>query len=423
MQFLQDYIIEIYHLLLEMAPYLLLGFLIAGILKYSFRPGRLKYYLGGADFRSVFYASLLGVPMPLCSCGVIPTGIGLYRNGASKGAAQSFLISTPQTGVDSIMVTYSLLGLPFAIIRPIAAFLTGIFGGLVTNKVEGEKAHEYANGNGEADIPRGWKKIPAILKYAFIDFMADIAKWLVIGILIAALMALIIPDDFFLQYLSNPYLSMLVMLVASIPLYVCATSSVPIAAVLIMKGLSPGAALVFLMAGPATNAATISVIGNTLGKRSLFVYLSTIIIGSFAGGIILDNFMPASWFRVMIGSGHHHHHLLPDWLMIGSALILSILVLYSLINKMIKKFRGKDIAGAACDLPDNKKQKELLVHIKGMTCSHCVANVEKSLSSLDGVTKVVVDLTAGSARVSGQVDTKQIIGSIKQLGYEVTGIE
>jgi uncharacterized protein len=164
------------------------------------------------------------------------------------------------------------------------------------------------------------------------------------------------------------------------------------------------------------------VIGNTLGKRSLFIYLSTIIIGSFAGGIILDNFMPASWFRVMVGSGHHHH-LLPDWLMIGSALILSILVLYSLINKMIMRFRGKDIAGAACDLPDKKKQNELLVHIKGMTCSHCVTNVEKSLSSLDGATKVVVDLTTGSARVSGQVDTKQITESIKQLGYEVTGIE
>ncbi|MBW6457960.1 MAG: permease [FCB group bacterium] len=405
-----------------MAPYLLLGFLIAGILKYSFRPGRLKYYLGGANFRSVFYASLLGVPMPLCSCGVIPTGIGLYRSGASKGAAQSFLISTPQTGVDSILVTYSLLGLPFAIIRPIAAFLTGIFGGLVTNKVEGEKPHEYANGNGEEDIPRGWKKIPAILKYAFVDFMADIAKWLAIGILIAALMALIIPDDFFLQYLSNPYLSMLVMLVASIPLYVCATSSVPIAAVLIMKGLSPGAALVFLMAGPATNAATISVIGNTLGKKSLFVYLTTIIIGSFAGGIILDNFMPASWFRVMIGGGHHQH-LLPGWLMIGSAVILSALILYSLINKMIMKFGGKNLPAASCEMPDKGPEKELLVHIKGMTCSHCVANVEKSLSSLDGVIKVVVDLTEGSARVSGQVETKQITETIKQLGYEVTGIE
>ncbi len=421
MQFIQSYILEIYHLVLEMAPYLLLGFLIAGILKYSFKPGRLKHYLGGSDLRSVTYASLLGVPMPLCSCGVIPTGIGLYRNGASKGATQSFLISTPQTGVDSIMITYSLLGLPFAIIRPIAAFLTGIAGGVITNKVEGEKPHEYANGENNGDMPRGWRKIPAILKYAFIDFMEDIAKWLAIGVLIAALISVLLPDDFFLNYLSNPYLSMLVMLVASIPLYVCATSSVPIAAALIMKGLSPGAALVFLMAGPATNAATISVIGNTLGKKSLIVYLSTIIIGSFAGGIILNEFMPAAWFGGMISRGHDHH-MLPEWLMIGSAVILTGLILYTLVNKMIKKFRGND-ACESCGIPETHEKHDYLVRIEGMTCQHCVMNVKKGLSSLDGVTEVDVNLETKSARVSGKVDTKLIYETIRQLGYTVKGIE
>ncbi len=194
MQFIKDYIYETYHLLLEMSPYLLLGFLIAGILKFTLKPATMKHHLGKANLRSVINASLLGVPMPLCSCGVIPTGVGLYRNGASKGAAQSFLISTPQTGVDSIMITYSLLGLPFAIIRPIAAFLTGIAGGVITNKVEGEKPHEFANRTVEEDMPKGWQKIPAILKYAFIDFMADIAKWLAIGILIAGLISVVLPD-------------------------------------------------------------------------------------------------------------------------------------------------------------------------------------------------------------------------------------
>lgn len=401
--------------MLEMAPYLLLGFLIAGILKYSLKPATMRRFLGGANLRSVINAALLGVPMPLCSCGVIPTGVGLHRNGASKGAAVSFLISTPQTGVDSIMITYSLLGLPFAIIRPIAAFITGIVGGAISNKVEGETPHAFANAGPDEELPKGLRKIPAILKYAFIEFMDDIAKWLIIGILIAGLISVLVPDDFFLNYLSNPYLSMVVMLIASVPLYVCATSSVPIAAALIMKGLSPGAALVFLMAGPATNAATISVIGNALGKKTLAVYLSTIIIGSFIAGALLDNFMPGSWYSGIMSMGQDHH-MLPQWLMLSSAIILSLLLLYSLLVKMIRRFSGK--ASHSCEV-ENMNNAETLVNIEGMTCQHCVANVKKGLSSLDGVEDVDVNLEAKTARIHGAVDIDKIKETIKELGYTV----
>lgn len=420
MRFFIDYFNEIYYLLLEMSPYLLLGFLIAGILKYTLKPSTMKRHFGETNLRSVINASLLGVPMPLCSCGVIPTGVGLYRNGATKGATQSFLISTPQTGVDSIMITYSLLGLPFAIIRPIAAFLTGIAGGVITNKVEGEREHPFINGTNEEDRPEGWKKIQAILKYAFIDFMADIAKWLLIGILIAGLISVLLPDDFFLRYLSNPYLSMLLMLAASVPLYVCATGSVPIAAALLMKGLSPGAALVFLMAGPATNAATISVIGNTLGKKSLIVYLSTIIIGSFAGGIILDQFMPASWFDGLMAMGHDHR-MLPEWLMIASAIVLTLLTLYALVVKLVRK--GHGINKETCEVPVMDEKTHYLVHIEGMTCRHCAMSVKKGLSSLDGVTEVHVNLETKTARVTGKVDAQKIKEVINELGYSVKGIE
>ncbi len=416
MNFIIDYLNEIYHLLLEMAPYLLLGFLIAGILKFTLKPATMKKYLGKANLRSVVNASLLGVPMPLCSCGVIPTGVGLHKNGASKGSAVSFLISTPQTGVDSIMITYSLLGLPFAIIRPIAAFITGIVGGAITNKVEHETPHAYANSQAQENLPKGWKKIPAILKYAFIDFMNDIAKWLLIGILIAGLISVLVPDDFFLEYLSNPYLSMLVMLVASVPLYVCATSSVPIAAALIMKGLSPGAALVFLMAGPATNAATISVLGNALGKKTLTVYLSTIIAGSFIAGILLNNFMPESWYVGIMNMGHQHH-MLPNWLMLSSAILLSGLLIYSLVNKVIGRFSKK--AQSCEDCEECKMTHEIIIHIEGMTCQHCVASVKKGLSSLAGVENVDVNLETKTARIHGVVDVQKIKDTIKELGYTV----
>jgi len=212
------------------------------------------------------------------------------------------------------------------------------------------------------------------------------------------------------------------MLVASVPLYVCATSSVPIAAALIVKGLSPGAALVFLMAGPATNAATISVIANTLGKKSLIVYLSTIIIGSFAGGVILDQFMPASWFGGIMSMGHGHP-MLPEWLVISSAVFLTLLIIYTLINKVIKKIRGKNENCETCETPNMTEKTNYLIHIEGMTCQHCVMNVKKGLSSLDGVTEVDVNLETGTARVSGKVDTDKIKEIISELGYTVKGIK
>ncbi|MFA6619178.1 MAG: permease [Candidatus Neomarinimicrobiota bacterium] len=415
MSFINNYFHETYYLLLEMAPYLLLGFLIAGILKYYLRPSTMRRFLGGSNLRSVINAALLGVPMPLCSCGVIPTGVGLHRNGASKGAAVSFLISTPQTGVDSIMITYSLLGLPFAIIRPIVAFITGIAGGAISNKLEGSKGNSYLNESQDDELPKGLKKIPAIFKYAFVEFLDDIAKWLIIGILIAGLISVLVPDNFFLEYLSNPYLAMVVMLLVSVPLYVCATSSVPIAAALIMKGLSPGAALVFLMAGPATNAATISVIGNALGKKTLAIYLSTIIAGSFIAGALLDNFMPGSWYSGIMSMGHEHT-ILPQWLMQISALVLSALLLYSLVVKLIKRFQGKP--ANSCEM-ENQKTPEILINIEGMSCEHCVMSVKKGLSSLDGVENVSVNLETKTARIYGVVDIDKITETIKELGYTI----
>lgn len=415
MTFINNYFHETYYLLLEMAPYLLFGFLIAGILKYYLRPSTMRRFLGGSNLRSVINAAVLGVPMPLCSCGVIPTGVGLHRNGASKGAAVSFLISTPQTGVDSIMITYSLLGLPFAIIRPIVAFITGIAGGAITNKLEGSKGDSYVNESQDEELPKGLKKIPAILKYAFVEFMDDIAKWLVIGILIAGLISVLVPDSFFLEYLSNPYLSMVVMLLVSVPLYVCATSSVPIAAALIMKGLSPGAALVFLMAGPATNAATISVVGNALGKKTLAIYLLTIIAGSFIAGALLDNFMPGSWYSGIMSMGHEHN-VLPQWLMVISAAVLSLLLLYSLVMKLIKRFQGKPTH--SCEM-ENPEANETIIKIEGMSCEHCVMSVKKGLSSLDGVENVFVNLETKTARVYGTVDIDKIKKTIQELGYTV----
>ncbi len=420
MEIINKYLIALWDLTLEMSPYLLLGFLIAGLLYIYFPKEKVTRYLGKNNLRSTLNAALIGVPLPLCSCGVIPTGISFYKHGASKGSSVSFLISTPQTGVDSILATYSLLGLPLAIIRPIIALLTGIFGGFVTNSIEHDKAVETNQDNNQHQQPTIKKKskIKSMLHYAFVEFLQDISKWLIIGLLLAALMAVLIPDDFFTNYLSNEYLSMAIVLLASIPLYVCATGSVPIAAVLLMKGLSPGAAIVFLMAGPATNAATMTVIGNVLGRKTLISYMISIIGGAIFFGVLVNEFLPREWFTAHLVHIHDGHgaHLLPAWLKIGSSLLLIGLLINGYIQKYLgkKKIEEKTVT--------DKDMAEKTVKVSGMTCNHCKANVQNNLSTIQGVENIEIDLESGKVKMTGdEIDLNEVKSKVESIGYQYDG--
>jgi uncharacterized membrane protein YraQ (UPF0718 family) len=304
---------EVWATLCQMAPYLLFGFLCAGLLSVLISEEKVEQHLGGKGFKPVLKATLFGIPLPLCSCGVIPVFASLRKKGAGKGAATSFLISTPQTGVDSILVTYSLLGPVFAIFRPLAALVSGIIGGMLVdvfggetkqsstgilsvNPVKGETPKESAcccheekekccaGKDGRIGI------LKRILAYGFVTLMDDVAKSLLAGILIAAAISLMVPENWFASMaIGTGFIGMLVMMLFGIPLYVCATSSVPIAAVLIAKGVSPGAAFVFLMTGPATNAAAIAIVWNLIGRRSALIYLGTLMVSALAFGLLLDN--------------------------------------------------------------------------------------------------------------------------------------
>ncbi|MBC8320214.1 MAG: permease [Bacteroidetes bacterium] len=419
MQFIRNYFEVLFSLTTEMAPYLLLGFLFAGILKVVVPPDLMSRYLGKSSASSVINASLLGVPLPLCSCGVLPAGISLYKNGASKGSSVSFLISTPQTGVDSVLVTWSMLGLPFALLRPIIAFLTGIMGGLLTNKME----------KSVTEIPVEKKRqqktkfsIKTILHYAFVEMVADIAKWLVIGLLIAALITVIVPDNFFTEFHLSGISSMLLILVVSIPLYICATASVPIAAVLLLKGLSPGALLVFLMAGPATNAATITVIGKNLGKKTLMIYLSSLIVGALFFGIIIDNLLPASWFTPLsLMAGDHQHEILPYWLIISSTVLFVALVLYSFMNVIIKKMKSR--INKSDSMFSSMGIAELTLNVEGMTCVKCKAKVENEIGKIPNITSTIADPENNLLKVYGHELSAFLIGQkIEELGYSYKGI-
>lgn len=417
MEYIRDFLNELFFITTEMAPYLLLGFFFAGILYLLFPKNKVRRYMGRNRNGAVANASILGIPLPLCSCGVIPTGLSFYKNGASRGSTVSFLISTPQTGIDSILVTYSMLGLPFALIRPFVALATGISGGLLTNRItRKEKEEQIVNTGNNNSLPSGFfPRMKAMLRYAFVDFLQDIMGWLIIGLLIAALIAVFIPDDFFAGRASNDIVEMFIILIASIPIYICATASVPIAAVLMLKGLSPGAALVLLMAGPATNAATITMIGKVMGRKSLVSYLISIISGALIFGLLINTLLPPSWFELPQHMVSHDHQMLPEWLSIGSAVLLVFLI----INGYMKKFFGNRNK-KKIEKPQETIKGLATMTVKGMTCNHCKQNVENAASSVDGIESAEVDLAKEKLSVSGKdYDLEKLKSNIRAVGYEV----
>ncbi|MHC4638923.1 MAG: SO_0444 family Cu/Zn efflux transporter [Planctomycetota bacterium] len=313
--------------LAEMSPYLLFGFFVAGLLSVLVSQRFVENHLGGHGIWPLIKASVFGVPLPLCSCGVIPVSMSLHKHGASRGSTISFLLSTPQTGVDSIFVTLSLLGPLFAVFRPLAAFATGIFGGALVNTFDKPSEQNSESQNCTDDCcsdENKYSKFHSAFKYAFITLPRDIGKPMLIGIALAALISAFVPENFFADYLGTGFGSMIVMMIVGIPVYVCATASVPVAAVLIMKGLTPGAALVFLMTGPATNAASFTTIWKTLGSRTAVIYLLSVALSALAAGLLIN----------LIASGTHYDIVSkPAWMLpavvknIAAVILLTVLSL------------------------------------------------------------------------------------------------
>lgn len=412
---------EIWALLCEMSPYLLLGFLLAGLM-HEFVPGTLyTRYLGDRSLRSVVLAALFGVPLPLCSCGVIPTAMGIRREGASKGATISFLIATPQTGVDSIIATYSLMGLPFAVIRPIAALLTAVFGGALCNVLDTDEAVSPAGRTHcedgccaqETPSPRRGigARLLAALSYAFGEMMEDIGKWLAIGLVVAGIITAAVPDSWFVLFQNNTFYSILFVLAFSIPMYLCATGSIPIALALMLKGLTPGAALVLLMAGPASNAASILVVGKVLGKRTMLIYLASIIAGAILFGVGIDNLLPREWFThpVMQHAACHEDGIgLFSYICTGLLLLLLVRALWPFGHHHHHHHEALSHAEA----------RDVTYNIEGMNCNHCAENVRKAIASLEGVEGVEVSLREGKAIVTGSPDEAEVLRAVESIGFK-----
>ncbi len=400
----------------EMSPYILLGFLIAGIM-HAFIPRRLfARHLSGRGWKSVVKSAAIGVPLPLCSCGVLPTAIGMRRNGASKAATTSFLIATPQTGMDSIAATWSLLGPAFAIVRPIAALFTAIFGGVAAGKYEDTEAQQPAAAQCVADEcePRRsfWQRTLDALRYGFIELVGSIGPWLVVGLIIAALITVYLPADALSSLGAHPLLAMILVLIVAIPMYVCATGSIPIAMSLIFKGLSPGTALVLLMAGPAANFASFALISRELGRKSALIYLASIVIGSIAFGLAIDYLLPASWFILPMGAHAGCHGAEMTWPIFPTicSAVLVILLIYTFITNRQHSHNHSH----------NAIESQMTFTISGMNCNHCRATVEKAIAALPGVDSVAVDLAAERASVEGTASPDSIIAAVHAAGFDAS---
>ncbi|MBK9372486.1 MAG: SO_0444 family Cu/Zn efflux transporter [Holophagales bacterium] len=303
---------ETYRIVLDSGVFILLGFFLAGILHEFVDTARIGRILGGRDLKSILTAALVGAPLPLCSCGVLPTAVALRKKGASREATVSFLISTPETGVDSVLITYGLLGPVMALVRPLAAIATAVGAGLLSLVAGGrDGGTEAREGDGAAVVPgegstacadgscappveaevqkRGLReRVAGIARYAFVTMMDELAFWLLLAFLATGLLAALLPADFFLRFLPWPLLSMVVMAIVGVPTYVCASASTPIAAAMIGKGLDPGSALVFMLTGPATNASTIAVVARMFGRKFVALYLAAIFGVAIGAGLLLN---------------------------------------------------------------------------------------------------------------------------------------
>lgn len=363
MQQLSLFISNFLDLSAEASPWLLLGLLIAGLMKAWVPSKILSKHLGHGKL-AIIKAALIGAPLPLCSCGVIPVATELRRSGASNSATSAFLVATPETGIDSVSVSYALLGPIFAVYRPIAAIMSAIITGLLVATIKDDDNKEINDSTvhakqssacGNKDVVQEtsccasknksseesvqtkmtfFTKTKTGVYYASTKLIDDIIVWLFIGLLFATIVRTFLPTEFLLSYGSG-LPAMLIMIVISIPMYICATASTPIAAGFIMAGLSPGTALVFMMAGPATNISTLGVIKNEMGTSVLIRYLLGVSLCAIAFALLLD--FGLNFFEINISDQmKHSHEMLPQWFGLLCAALITFLAIKPLRKLVLK---------------------------------------------------------------------------------------
>ncbi len=415
--------------LAELAPWLLFGALLAALLHVLLPRDLIRRQLSG--YSGVIKAVVLGVPLPLCSCGVIPAGIGLKRTGASNGSAMGFLISTPQTGVDSILVSATFLGWPFALFKVAAAAVTGVAGGWWVERMkfdvaiaEEEATVEEADGESGSGHLIGGTVFPKIAEMVDhgAELLRSIWRWVAAGILVSAAIEVLLPQQAWLDLAAlGTFGAAAAALVISLPLYVCATASVPIAAALVANGLPLGAALVFLMAGPATNVATVGAVYRAFGRQVTAVYLTTVIVGSVGFAMLFETVVGGAALQ----RGPMHEHGVAWWAT-GSAVLLVLMFGWFGLQEFRRWRRQaaatrrivatQETAGAAA----GSAAGTIEIAVGGMTCGNCAEAVETALLAEPGVEMARVDLNRGSATVWGIAPLSVLKAAVQSAGFQVS---
>jgi len=394
---LLDVLQRIWDFTLIVSPWLILGFLLSGLIHAFIGERFIRQHLGGGGFSSIFKATLFGIPLPICSCGVIPLSAGLRNDGASKAATMSFLVSTPTTGIDSIFVTYAFLGTAFAIVRPLSALAGGLLVGTLISLLIKEKGEKGEFHSVPAPAFSLKDKIKDGLSYGFGVLPEDIGKTVFLGIFIGGVLSALLPSDLSRIYLSNPVFAYPLMLVISIPLYVCAIGSVPVAAAMMSKGLLPGAALAFLIAGTATNAVTIAFVAKKFGKKVILIYLVSIVFLALISGILLDSLLSGVKVGEILFKGRDIPYTLK---------LISAIFFVGLILKSMWKIKGKKTS-----------ELKYTFHVPDMNCKHCQSAVEKALKGTPGVKSVEVLLDQRLVKVDGEADENTIRTKLKKAGF------
>ena len=393
---------QIWHILTELSPWLLLGAAVAGLMHLLVPADRLHKLLRGPG--SLLASVIVGIPLPLCSCSVIPVGVGLRKEGASRGASVGFLISTPQTGVDSILVSGSMLGWPFALFKVAAALVMGIFGGGLVQRF-GENQDQIDDGEaGPARTSTRWAARIREATAHSVELIRSIWRWLVVGILVSATISWWLPASQLSGVAGTTgIVAMVITLLISLPLYVCATASVPIAAALVHSGLPAGAAMVFLMAGPATNLATLGAVFRTFGLRSTGLYLLTMIGGSLTAGVLFDSLLSATSVPPL------HVHDNPHWIAVVCSLLLLGLFL---------RFTWEDVGRSVATLDASTEHQTW--NISGMHCENCASGLERDLRQLNGVDDVLVHFSSQEAVIRGKPNPKEVTQIAEIKGFTAT---
>jgi uncharacterized membrane protein YraQ (UPF0718 family)/copper chaperone CopZ len=402
---LTDFINAIWGTVTELAPSLFLGLLIAGVLHTFVKRDKIMAHLGKPGFRSALKASIIGVPLPLCSCGVLPAAIGLRRDGASMGAATSFLASTPQTGVDSIIATWGVLGWPVALTKVVAAFVAGVVSGTLVDLFPDDAQSSQPPKSVSCTAAEERGRAGQIWDYAFGTIFRDIYRWLLIGIIVSGLIMVFVEPGSLSRFaiLRGP-LGLLAALAIGIPLYVCSLASIPVAAALVYAGFPVGGALVFLMAGPATNAATMGAVWKSMGSKVFWIYLTSLVVMSLLAGLLLNNLK----LPMVAASGHDAHGGFGDIIGIAAGALLTAGILWWGIRDIVMKITVASGKGKYC-----------LLAIEGMGCISCVNKVRDALRDLDGILSAHVSLDEKRASISitDGFDIQSAVRTLEGLGY------